>query len=188
MANRPTGKTAEQENLENTLRAEQANALPEGRTLTDVQNEQRQFVKDPNEGTGEGQHLPNTIDPNLAAKQDLINERAAENLANMESDEGKQYAEEQDIIEKNRTMDSVDETEDGAARKAQIAGAGKNHEGLSNSGSQEGGIRNSGAYAEDANTTGAGRTTPVNNGVNTQSDLKAHDVSNASTKDGKNVK
>jgi hypothetical protein len=184
MANRPTGKTAEQEQLENTLRAEQANSLPEGRTLTDVENEQRQYVKDPNEGTGEGQHLPNTIDPNLAAKQDLINERAAENLANMESDEGKQYAEEQDIIEKNRTMDSVDETEDGAKRKAEIAGAGKNHEGLSNSGSQEGGIRDTGAVAEDANVTGAGRTTPVKDGVKTQADAKAHDVN----KDGKKAK
>lgn len=157
MANRPTGKTVEQERLEDTKRAEQANALPEGRTLTDVENEQRQYVKDPNEGTGEGQHLPNTVDPALAAQQQVANERQAENRANAESDDEKKDAAEHDIIEKNRTRDSVDENEDGAKRKANIAGAGKNHEGHSTSGLQQGGIDNKPTHADETDAKGKGK-------------------------------
>jgi len=109
MANRPTGKTAEQEQLENTKRSEQANAMPEGRTLTDVENEQRQYVKDPNVGTGEGQHLPNTVDPTAKAAQDLVNERVDDNRANAETDEEKKAAAEHEIIERNRSGDAVDD-------------------------------------------------------------------------------
>lgn len=102
MANRPTEKTAEQERLEDTKRNEQANALPEGRTIADIENEQRQYIKDPNPGT------PNTVDPNAKALQDLVNERVEDNRANAESEEEKKAAAEHEIIERNRTG-NVDE-------------------------------------------------------------------------------
>ena len=73
MGNRPTGKTAEQEQLEDTKRSEQANALPEGRTVADIEREQQQYVKDPNPG------VPNTVDPNTKALQELVDERVEEN-------------------------------------------------------------------------------------------------------------